>query len=77
MSDVYNRRKEVRGHMSTLCTVFIFNFYLFILREREREHKGGRARERGREGIPSRICTDSMEPHVGHELKSRVGLSTD
>ena len=39
--------------------------YLFILTERERQCKQGRGRERGRERIPSRFCTDSTEPHAG------------
>ena len=43
-------------------------------RMREREnvrmwaHEQGRGRERGRERIPSRLCTISEEPDVGLEL---------
>ena len=39
---------------------------LFILRERERAQ--GRARERGKERIPSRLHTVSAEPSAGLEL---------
>ena len=34
-------------------------------KERNRECKQGRGKERGRERIPSRICTVSTEPDVG------------
>ena len=68
-----------------------FNFkkyFLFIFREKERacEQELGRGRERGRERIPSRLCTFSVEPDVGLNprtvrlwpgLKSRVGRLTD
>ena len=38
-------------------------------RERERAHKqGGAEREKGRERIPSRLCTISEEPDAGLEL---------
>ena len=40
-------------------------FYLFILRERRR------GREKGRERIPSRLCTVSTEPNV--ELEPKPG----
>ena len=46
--------------------------YLFIW-ERQREHEQGRGkkRERGRERIPSRLCTVITEPDVGLELTNR------
>ena len=40
---------------------------LFILRESERECRGGTERER----IPSRLCTVSTEPHMGLEPMNR------
>ena len=40
-------------------------------RERERESKSWRDRESGRERIPSRLYTDSMEPDVGLEPMNR------
>ena len=49
--------------------VFIFFAYLFILRDIyfERQHKWGRGRERGRQRIPSRLHTASIEPNMGLE----------
>ena len=44
---------------------------MFLYFEREREHAQGRGRGRGRERIPGRLCTVSMEPHVGLELTNR------
>ena len=38
--------------------------------ETERQSISGRRTERGRERIPSRLCTDSAEPNVGLELKN-------
>ena len=49
--------------------LFLSNVYLFILRERVREN--GTGAERGRERIPSRLCTVSTEPDVGLELMNR------
>ena len=39
-------------------------FYLFILRHSS-SGAGGGAEEGGRQRIPSRLCTASMEPDVG------------
>ena len=47
---------------------FLFSLkfiYLFWERERVSKHKQGRGRDRGRERIPSRLCTVSTEPDVG------------
>ena len=53
------------------CVEFI-SYLKFILterqKERNRECKQGRGKERGRERIPSRICTVSTEPDVGLKL---------
>ena len=51
----------------------IFNVYLFILREREREStSGGEAkRERGRERIPSGAYAVGAEPDRGLDLTNR------
>ena len=38
-----------------------------MLKERDRQQAGEGQRERGREIIPSRLCTASIEPYV--ELK--------
>ena len=40
-------------------------------REREGEKAQGRGRERGREGIPSRLCVVGAEPDAGLELANR------
>ena len=40
--------------------------------ETERQSISGRRTERGRERIPSRLCTDSTEPDVGLELTNHV-----
>ena len=40
-----------------------FSVYSFIQRVRERERKRGR--EGGREKVPSKLCTVSVEPDVG------------
>ena len=47
---------------------FFFKFYLFILRETEIAHKQGKGRDRGREGIPSRLCTVSVDPSARLEF---------
>ena len=49
--------------------MIFFMFYLYILREIE--HKQGRGRQRGRERIPSRLCTVSIEPDAGLESTNR------
>ena len=53
--------------------------YLFILRERERENvcaqNQGRGRERGKERLPSRLCTVSAEPDAGLELTNHEIVS--
>ena len=41
---------------------------MFIYFEREREREWGRDRERGRERIPSRLCTVRAESDTGLEL---------
>ena len=43
----------------------VFFFSLFISRERRRKEEWGRGRKRGRDRIPSRLCTISSEPHAG------------
>ena len=49
---------------------FVFNVYLFILREREREREreslstGGAERE-GDDNLPNRLCAVSAEPNMG------------
>ena len=48
--------------------VHFFKVYLFICREKDREHEQGRGRERGRERIPSRLHVVSTEPDAGLEL---------
>ena len=40
----------------------LFQVYLFILEEREKDSKLGRGRDRGRETIPSRLCALRAEP---------------
>ena len=49
----------------------IIKFILFILKENEseseRECEQGKGRERGRERIPSRLHTVSVEPNMGLE----------
>ena len=51
-----------------------FKFYLFILREIQRENKWGRGRERERDGerqrIPSSLHAVSTEPDAGLEPTS-------
>ena len=44
---------------------FVLSLFIYF----ERVH--GRGRERGREGIPSKLCTISAEPKVGLELMNR------
>ena len=44
----------------------LFFFFRFIYFEREREHMGGA--ERGRERIPRRLRTVSVEPKAGIKL---------
>ena len=53
---------------------FFFNVYLFVLREREREHACERGkREKKRERNPSRLCNDSVEPNAGlHPMNCKV-----
>ena len=60
-------------HLSTGRILFFFSF--FKERERESKCKQGRGRER-RERIPSRLCADSTEPHVGLNLKN-LKIMTD
>ena len=59
------------GWCSCLIYVFIylFNVYLSILRQRANTSREGA--ERGRERIPSRLCTVNTEPDVGLEPTSR------
>ena len=38
---------------------------------REREHEQGKDREKGRQRIGSRLCTDSREPNAGLKLTNR------
>ena len=47
--------------------IYFFNVYLLFEIERE----WGRGRERGRQRIPSRLCTVSTEPNMGLELMKR------
>ena len=47
---------------------YLFFLSLFVLRERERTHvhtSKGRGGERGRERIPNRLCSVSVEPDMG------------
>ena len=56
------------GFKESLSMTFLFfNVYC----DREREHmcaSGGGGRERGRERIPSRLCTVRAEPNAGLKL---------
>ena len=45
---------------------YFFKVHLFVLRESK--NKQGRSRERRRQKIWSRLCTDSREPYVGPKL---------
>ena len=47
---------------------FLFLRFLFTYLFREIESKRGRSREKGRERIPSRLCTVIAGPDVGLEL---------
>ena len=44
---------------------------MFILRERERMSRAGAEREKGRERIPSSLCTISAEPNAELEPMNR------
>ena len=48
---------------------FNISFFKFIYFEREREHKRGR--QRGRERIPSKLHSVSVEPDEGLKLMNR------
>ena len=50
--------------ISSFIFLFFIKFYLFILRER----LSRQGAQRGREKIPSRLCTVSREPDMGFEL---------
>ena len=52
---------------------YILSLFIYFERERERAHvcQQGRGRERGKERIPSRLYTVSMEPNVGLDLTKR------
>ena len=52
-----------------LCTVVFLS--LFFLKEREKAEVGEGQRERGRERIPSRLSTISVEPDTGPEPMNR------
>ena len=57
-----------------IVTFYFFNlsdFFKFLLKERKNVSEQGRGRERGREEIPSRICTVSKEPDAGLDLTKR------
>ena len=45
--------------------LFLKNVYLIILFERSRESLSRGGAERGRQRIPSRLCTISMKPDAG------------
>ena len=48
-------------------------FLKFIYLEREKETAGEAQRQRGRERIPSRLCSVNTEPNMGLELtKSEI-----
>ena len=55
----------------TRCASYLKKKCLFIYFEREIQHEQGRDRERGRQGIPNRLCIASAEPDVGLELPGR------
>ena len=46
-----------------------FLFFKFMYFEKDRDGVSGGGAERGRERIPSRLCTASTEPDSGLELK--------
>ena len=50
---------------------FFFLFWSLFIWETERERVGERQRERGRERIPSRLHTVTVEPDVGLKLTNR------
>ena len=52
-----------------LIELFIYLFIKFIYFERENMNGGGA--ERGRNRIPSRLCTFNTEPGMGLELTNR------
>ena len=48
---------------------FFFTVYFFVCFEKETDStSGGGAESKGRERIPSRLCTASTEPDAGLEL---------
>ena len=59
---------DLMADLLVLRSFFLGNFFNVYLFLRESESKHGRGRERGRERIPSRLCTVSSEPDVGLKL---------
>ena len=63
LSDSDNKRLKITKQDVKVCLgglhYLFFKVDLFILKERK-----GRGRERGRERIPSRLCTVSTEPSL-------------
>ena len=51
------------------CSLFCFEIYLFILRDRENRSTGGAEREE-RARIPSRLHTVSTDPSAGLEIRN-------
>ena len=52
----------------TMALFFIFIFLSLFIFDKESTRAHRRGRERGRQRIPSRLCTLSKEPSVGLEL---------
>ena len=55
--------------------MYMYILGLFILKQRDRENRGGAEREGEREKIPSRVCTVNAELNAGlkptnHEIKT-------
>ena len=61
--------KYVNTILNDCILLLLLDLFLkFIYFERDRARWGGAERERGREGIPSRLRVASAEPDAGLEL---------